>query len=235
MTLLHRCVLVLLFAATLQTAAAQLPPLLDREVFFGDPEISGAQVSPDGQYLTFRKPYAADTDGDDVVNVWVKGIAGPFDAARPLTADERPVPGTFWSEDSRYVLYVQDKGGDENYHVYAVNPSADADPATGVPPARDLTPLDGVRAVIYATPKNAPNEIVVGLNDRDPAWHDVYRVDLETGERELLIENTERVAGWEVDLNGNVRLALRTTTDGSTETPEPSPEPADDLPVESKS
>ncbi len=209
MNLLYRCALLLALAATVRTAAAQLPPLIDRAVFFGDPEIAGSQLSPDGQYLTFLKPY------HDVMNVWVKGLDEPFDAARPLTADDRPVPGYFWSEDGRYVLYVQDKGGDENYHIYAVNPSAD--PATGVPPARDLTPLDGVRAGIYAVPKNTPNEIVVGLNDRDPAWHDVYRLNLETGERELLIENTERIAGWQTDLNGNVRLAVRTTNDGSTE------------------
>ncbi len=214
---LFRFLLLLALAATAHPAAAQLPPLLDRAVFFGDPEIAGGQVSPDGQYLTFLKPYAADAGGEDVMNVWVKGLGEPFDAARPLTADERPVPGYFWSEDGRYVLYVQDKGGDENYHVYAVNPSAEAEPATGVPPARDLTPLDGVRALIYATPENTPNEIVIGLNDRDPAWHDVYRLNLETGERDLLIENTERIAGWQTDLNGNVRLAVRTASDGSTE------------------
>ncbi len=215
--MLCRLLLLLVLVATALPAAAQLPPLIDREVFFGDPEIAGAQVSPDGQYLTFMKPYAADDGGDGVMNVWVKGIDEPFDAAHPLTADERPVPGYFWSEDGRYVLYVQDKGGDENFHVYAVNPSAEADPATGVPPARDLTPLDGIRAQILATPENAPNEIVVGLNDRDAAWHDVYRLNLETGERELLIENTERIAGWQTDLNGNVRLGLRIDPKGTTE------------------
>ncbi len=211
MPILFRGALLLALVATALPAAAQLPPLLDREVFFGDPEITNSQVSPDGQYLTFLKPY------NDVLNVWVKGIDEPFDAARPLTADERPVPGYFWSEDSRYLLYVQDKGGDENYHVYTVNPSGETDPATGVPMARDLTPVDGVRAFIYSVPQRTPNEIIVGLNGRDPAWHDVYRLNLETGERELLIENTERIAGWEMDLNGNVRLALRTTNDGSTE------------------
>ena len=195
--------------------SADLPPLIDREVFFGDPEIASSQLSPDGQYLTFRKPYTV--DGDDVMNVWIKGIDEPFDAARPLTADARPVPGYFWSEDSRYVLYVQDKGGDENYHVWAVDPSAKADPVTGVPEARDLTPMGNVRAQILATPENTPNEIIVGLNDRDPSWHDVYRLNLETGERTLVVENTERIAGWQTDLNGNVRLAVRIASDGTTE------------------
>ena len=188
---------------------ADLPPLLDREVFFGNPEIAGAELSPDGQTLTFRKPV------DGVLNVWVKGVDEPFEAARPLTADERPVPSTFWSQDSRYVLYVQDKGGDENYHVWAVDPTEAT--GDGVPAARDLTPVDGVRATIIDVPESDPAHILVGLNDRDPSYHDVYRVALATGERELLIENTEQVAGWLTDLDGEIRLALRTAGDGSTE------------------
>ncbi|HUG01476.1 MAG TPA: hypothetical protein VML95_06400 [Longimicrobiales bacterium] len=112
--------------------AAELPPLLDREVFFGDPEIAGAELSPDGRFIAFRKPY------EDVMNIWVKGIDEPFEDARPLTADDRPVPGYFWSEDGRYILYVQDKGGNADFHVYAVRPEE----ATGdvIPEARDLTP-----------------------------------------------------------------------------------------------
>ena len=95
-----------------ESRLANLPPLIDREVFFGDPEISGTQISPDGKWITFRKPY------NDVVNIWVKAVDAPFDAAQPITADtERPVSGYFWTEDSRYVLYVQDKGGNENFHV----------------------------------------------------------------------------------------------------------------------
>ena len=190
-------------------AGAELAPLLDREVFFGNPEIAGAQLSPDGQYLTFLKPL------DGVLNVWVKRADEPFEAARPLTADDRPVPGYFWSRDGRYVLYVQDAGGDENYHVWAVDPAQAT--GDGAPAARDLTPAEGVRAAIIDVPEDDPGHILVGLNDRDPAWHDVYRVALATGERELLIENTEQIAGWMADLDGDVRLALRTTGDGSTE------------------
>ena len=190
-------------------AGAELPPLLDREVFFGNPEIAGAQLSPDGRFLTFLKPL------DGVLNVWVKGVDEPFEAARPLTSDDRPVGGYFWSRDGRYVLYVQDKGGDENFHVWAVDPAEAT--GDGVPPARDLTPADGVRAMIIDVPDDDPGHILVGLNDRDPAWHDVYRVDLTTGERTLLIENTENVAGWVTDLDGNVRLAGRIADDGSTE------------------
>ncbi len=191
---------------------SQLPPLIDRETFFGDPQIAGAQISPDGRWITFRKPYG------DVMNIWVKGIDQPFDAARPITADTtRPVSGYFWTEDSRYVLYVQDKGGDENFHLYAVDPAAAPETATGVPPARDLTPYEGVRAMIIAVPESTPGEIVVGLNDRDPAFHDVYRVDIDSGERELMVENDARIAGWQTDLEGHVRLGVRIDQQGASQ------------------
>jgi dipeptidyl aminopeptidase/acylaminoacyl peptidase len=189
-----------------------LPPLLDRQLFFGDPEISGAQISPDGDFVTFMRPY------EGVRNIWIKGIDESFDDARPLTDDDRPVPGYFWSRDGEYVMYVQDKGGDENFHVWAVD--VDAGPAEGedVPAARNLTDIDGVRAQIYSVPKATPDEIIVGLNDRDPALHDVYRVNIESGERELVIENNQNIAGWLVGLEGQVRLAVRQTEDGGTET-----------------
>ena len=192
-------------------ARAQLPPLVDRKLFFGDPEISGSQVSPDGKYISFIKPYK------DVRNIWVKERTQPFSAAKPVTADKRPVPAYFWSEDSRYLLYVQDKGGNENFHVYAVDPAVAPEADTGVPPARDLTPLENIRAIIYSVPEKTPNEIIVGLNDRDAAYHDVYRVNITTGEKQLLIQNTQKVAAYVFDEEGTVRLAMRQTEDGGTE------------------
>ena len=191
---------------------AQLPPLIDRNLFFDDPQYASAQISPDGRFISFRRPHKG------VMNIWVKRTEEPFEAARPITADTaRPVSTYFWTEDGRYILYVQDKGGNENHHVYAVDPAAAADPATGVPAARDLTPGDKVKAYIYAVPERTPNEILVGLNDRDPALHDVYRLNINTGERKLLIRNDQNVAAYFSDLGGTVRLALRQAADGSTE------------------
>jgi dipeptidyl aminopeptidase/acylaminoacyl peptidase len=188
------------------------PPLVERELFFDDPEIAGGQISPDGAHISFIKPYKG------VMNIWVKARAEPFEAARPVTADKaRPVRNYFWSRDGKLILYVQDKGGDENFHVYAVDPSVAADVTTGVPPARDLTKLEKVRAEIVAVPKPTPNEILVAINDRDPQFHDVYRIDLTTGKRDLLMKNTENVAGWVADLSGKLRIAERQTEDGGTE------------------
>jgi dipeptidyl aminopeptidase/acylaminoacyl peptidase len=200
---------VLLCGMSASRANAQVPPLIDRELFFGDPEISGAQISPDGKSISFIKPFM------NVRNIWVKATSDPFDRATPLTADTtRPTTEYFWSRDSKYILYVQDKGGDENYRIYAVDPAAHGDP---VPPARDLTPLANVRAQIIDVPRTSPNEIVVALNDRRADLHDVYRLNLSTGERSLVRKNDENIIGWLTDLGGMLRLGLRMTESGGSE------------------
>ena len=213
-SLIRRMLPILVLAVLAGAALAQTPrtPLIDRELFFGNPEISGAQISPDGQYIAFIKPYK------DTRNIWVKRATLPFTSARPLTDDtKRPIPSFFWSRDGKYVLFVQDKGGDENYNIYAVNP-ADANAAgRDVPLARNLTDLKNVRALIYAVPKSDPDTIFVGLNDRDAAWHDAYKVKISTGARTLIRKNTERIAGWVFDAKDQLRLAQRTADNGDTE------------------
>jgi len=188
-----------------------LPPLIDRKVFFGDPKIAGAQISPNGEYISFLKPYKG------VRNIYVKKRGEPFEEAIPVTADDRPVSGYFWSQDSQYILYVQDKGGNENFHVYAVDPKAEPRQETGVPPAKDLTPMEGIRAQIYSVPEHTPGKILVGLNDRDASYHDVYEVSIFSGERDLLFKNTQNLSGYTFDRKGNLRLASRQTDDGGTE------------------
>lgn len=193
-------------------AAGKLPPLIDRELFFGDPEISGAQLSPDGKHISFIKPL------NGTRNVWVKKTGEPFAKARPITADtKRPIPGYFWTQDSKYVLFVQDQAGDENYNVYAVDPAAKPAKGQKVPAARNLTAAKEVRAFIYAVPESDPDTILVGINDRDKAWHDLYRVKISTGERTLLRKNTDRFVGWIFDHKGNLRLASRSAENGDTE------------------
>ena len=202
----------LLMLALCGSGRAALPPLIDRDAFFGEVQIADAQISPDGRYLSFVKPYQG------VRNIWVKKTTEPFSAAKPVSAEtHRPIPGYFWSRDGRYLLYVQDHDGDENFNVYAIDP-ADP-PASGreVPPTRNITDAKGARAEIYELPRNEPDIMFVGLNDRDKAWHDLYRVRISTGERTLIRKNTERIAGWTFDHQGRLRLALRTTDAGDTE------------------
>lgn len=149
------------------TAYAQLPPLIDRDAFFGEVKITAAQVSPDGKYISFLKPY------NGTRNIWVKKSNEPFSAAKPVSAEKtRPIRIYFWTRDSKYVLYAQDQAGDENFNVYAIDPSAAPETATGVPAVRNLTNAKGSRAEIYSLPKTMPDVLYFGLNDRDNSWHD---------------------------------------------------------------
>jgi len=192
--------------------AAQAPPLLDRELFFGNPEIAAAQISPDGKWIAFLRPWK------ETRNVWVKKTGEPYSAAKLVTAEpKRPVAGFFWSRDSKRILFVKDNDGDENFNVWMADPAAVPEAGKPAPAAKNLTEAKGARAIISAVPKSDPDLIYVGLNDRDPAWHDLYKVRISTGERTLVRKNTERIAGWVFDTKGQLRLALRTTEKGDTE------------------
>jgi dipeptidyl aminopeptidase/acylaminoacyl peptidase len=211
--ILRYLAIAIVFAAPATTPAqtGKLPPLIDRELFFGNPEISGAQISPDGRYISFLKPYK------DARNIWVKRAGDPYTAARLITNDtKRPVTNYFWSRDGKYILFVQDQLGDENFNVYAVDPAAPVAAGSDVPSARNLTAVKGVRALIYSVPRNDPDIMFVGLNDRDKAWHDLYRVRISTGEKTLLRQNTARIADWFFDNTGALRLAVQTTDKGDT-------------------
>ncbi|HEX3145832.1 MAG TPA: hypothetical protein VHQ64_17805, partial [Pyrinomonadaceae bacterium] len=212
---IYALTIMLLASGAVNRAFAQpkgMPPIIDRELFFGDPEIVGAQISPDGKYIAFIKPFKGTR------NIWVKRTEEAFDKAKPITADtKRPIPAYFWSRDGKYVMFVQDKGGDENFLVYAVDPSATPAAGQEVPAARNLTDAKGVNAQIYALPRTDPDAIYVGLNDRDQAWHDLYKVKISTGERTLVRKNTERIVGWTFDLKDKLRLASRSNDNGDTE------------------
>ena len=130
---------------------------------------------------------------------------------------KRPIPAFFWSRDGKVILYVKDNDGDENFNVWAVDPSAPNAEGKEAPPSRNLTDAKGARAFIYDVPKKDVDTLFVGLNDRDPAWHDVYKVKISTGERTLVRKNTDRIAGWVFDLDGQLRMAVRTAENGDTE------------------
>lgn len=195
-----------------QNTNDKMPPLIDRELFFGNPEITSAQISPDGNYIAFIKPLSGTR------NIWVKRASESFDKAKPLTNDQkRPIPSFFWSRDGKFILYVQDAGGDENFNVYAVSPTDAPAANSQVPVARNITEAKAVRAIIYGVPKSEPDAIYVGLNDRDASWHDLYKVKISTGERTLLRKNTDRISGWVFDTKDKLRLAARLDEKGNTE------------------
>lgn len=173
--------------------------LIPRDVLFGNPQRAMARLSPDGKYLSFMAPV------DGVLNVWV-GPADDMQQARPITKEKvRPVPGYSWAYDSKHILYSQDTNGNENFHLFATN----VDTAE----TKDLTPIDGVRAELQEVSEKFPNEILVGLNDRDKQLHDIWRINIDTGEKKLVEENPG-VAGYLTDDDFNVRIALNYTPTG---------------------
>ncbi|TWT99633.1 Prolyl tripeptidyl peptidase precursor [Botrimarina colliarenosi] len=175
---------------------AAASPLIPRDVLFGNPDRAQARLSPDGKFLSYLKPV------DGVLNVWV-GPADDVDAAKPVTDDKlRGIRSHGWAYNSQYIVYTQDKGGDENWHVYATNVETKA--------TRDLTPIDGVRGELAGASERFPDELLVGFNDRDPRFHDLYRVNLLTGEKTLVQENPG-FAGFVTDDDFKVRLAVNFT------------------------
>lgn len=188
---------------------AQQTPLLDRNLFFGNPEISGGQLSPDGKWISFMKEY------NGIMNIWVKHFDEPFEEARPLTNSSRPSYGYLWSFDGKYILYVKDTDGDENMNVYAVAPTAKAI-KDGVPESRNLTPLKDVTARIYQASQNDFDLMMIGLNDRDKAWHDLYSLKISTGELKKIYENNDRITGYNFDWDDKLRILERTDEKGNT-------------------
>ena len=166
--------------------------LIPRDILFGNPIRSNVQLSPDGRSIS----YLAAVDG--VLNVWVGPSSDPA-AARPITKDSyRGIRIYFWTFSNRHIVYLQDRGGDENWRAYSV----DVENGKEV----DLTPIEGVRAQIQGVSRQHPGQILVGLNDRDPRLHDIYRIDLETGER-VLVEENIGVIGYLTDQSFQVRLS----------------------------
>lgn len=184
-------------------------PVLDRELFFGNPEISGGQLSPDGKWISFMKVY------EGIMNIWVKKFDEPFEKARPLTNSKRPMYGYFWSSDGKYILYVKDENGDENVNVFAVDPVT-ATEANKVPVSRNLTPLKEVTAQINLVSKKNPDLMMISLNDRDKAWHDLYQLKISTGELTQIYENKDRVTGYDFDWDENLRVLSKTDNKGTT-------------------
>jgi dipeptidyl aminopeptidase/acylaminoacyl peptidase len=162
------------------------------EVLFGNPEKASPRVSPDGKSLAWLAPV------DGVLNIWRDG--------KPLTQDRgRGIRSYFWAEDGS-LLYIQDRDGDENWHLYKAG-------ATPV----DLTPHAGVQAQVVATDPKFPHELLVTMNKRDARLHDVYRCDLRTGALTLETENPGAVIGWLADAQLKVRAAKGMRPDGGSE------------------
>ena len=183
--------------------AAASADLIPREALLGNPSKSQGRISPDGQWLSWLAPK------DGVMNVWVAPASDPS-AAKVITDDrKRGINTHSWTPDSKYVLTQQDQGGDENFHIYAT------DVATGT--TKDLTPLpDGARAQVQGVSRERPGVVLIGMNDRDQKFFDLYEVNYSTGEKRLVAENPG-FGGWVVDHQNRPRLGMVSSPGGGAE------------------
>ena len=178
-------------------------PLIPLRHFFDNPERALAKLSPDGRTISFLAPR------EGVLNVWLRPRAGG--EAWPLTDDRhRGIRSYSWSRDGRMIIWMQDDGGDENWHVLAAE-------VARPDRARDLTPFPGVRASLVALPRSAPREAIVSMNLRSPDRFDAYRLRLANGRLTLVGENPGNVIGWVPDRDGRVRAAYAQTPSGDYE------------------
>lgn len=201
------CVLSLFSLSLLQAEEKTTPstqvPLIPRQLLFGNPEKTSAKLSHDGTKLAYLAP-----DAQNVLNVWVRDLqkGGPD---RQVTADhKRGIRQFSWQYGDEYILYIQDKDGDENWHLYQTHLATQT--------TKDLTPYEGVKAEMTAADPRFPSEILIQMNKRDPSLFDVYRLNLKTGQLELNTENPGGVIQWIADHNLQVRASQSYTADGST-------------------
>ena len=186
--------LIALLVPFASMAFAALPPLIPMEDFFRNAESAAFAISPDGNKLAYARPW------EHRMNVYVRDIA-TGDEKRITSATERDIAGFFWKGNEK-IVYVQDFGGDENFHIYITD-------LKGSAPV-DLTPFEKVRAGIVDDLEDDPNHMLIDMNRLNPEVFDVYRCDINTGELTLLAENPGNIIGWMTDHNGKLRVAIET-------------------------
>jgi dipeptidyl aminopeptidase/acylaminoacyl peptidase len=185
------------------SARADLPPLIPRDVLFGNPDKAAPQISPDGKMIAYLAP-----DDKNVLQVWVQK-SNPATAvpAQKITNDEkRGIRQYFWAYDNKHILYLQDIGGDENFHLFATNLESKE--------TRDLTPFPGVRCQGVELDKHHPGVLLAGLNKRNKQAFDMHRIDIATGKETLDTQNPGTVLGWTTDADFQIRAATAANPKG---------------------
>ncbi|MEM6965370.1 MAG: S9 family peptidase [Bacteroidota bacterium] len=166
------------------------------EDFFRNPEKSFYQLSPDGNYFSFLSPY------ERRQNIFVQKI-GETEAIRITSETDRDIAGYMWANASR-IVFIKDSGGDENFKLFAVNKDGEN--------AKDLTPFDNIRIQIIDDLEDEEDEIIVGMNHRNPQLFEPYRLNIQSGDLKRLADNTDvmnPIDNWMTDHEGKLRIAAK--------------------------
>jgi dipeptidyl aminopeptidase/acylaminoacyl peptidase len=171
---------------------AQRPPIIPLEDFFRNPEKSSFNISPDGKYISYMAPY------ESRMNIFVQR-AGSNKASRLTSETDRDIAGYYWANNTR-LLFLKDSGGDENFALYGVDFNGKN--------LKCLTCFENVRTQIIDDLEDQPDFVIIGLNKRNAMVFDPYRLNINTGEMEMLAENPGNIQGWMTDHNGKLRVAM---------------------------
>lgn len=164
------------------------------EDFFKNPDKTAYALSPDGTYYAFLAPY------QDRKNIFVQKI-GSDTITQITSVTDRDLSGFFWANNER-LIYVRDFGGDENFHLFSVTKTGEDE--------KDLTPFEGVKVDIIDDLDEDEDHMIIGMNKRIAQVFDPYRININTGEMQLLAENPGNISGWMTDHNGKLRIAVAT-------------------------
>lgn len=198
------CLCLTIFLQAEEKTTVESTSLIPRQLLFGNPEKTSAKLSCDGTKLAYLAP-----DANNVLNVWVRDLQQGGGQDRQITTDhKRGIRQFFWQLSNDSILYIQDKDGDENWHLYQTQLHSQE--------TKDLTPFEGVKVELVAADPRFPNEMLIQMNRRDPTLFDVYRLNLLTGQLQLDTENPGGVIHWIADHNLQVRASQSLTEDGST-------------------
>lgn len=182
------------------STSVSTPPLIARTALFGNPAYSQTRLSPDGKKLAWLAPK------DGVLNIWSADIDN-IDGATPITSDTgRGIRFYSWARNNTHLLYMQDEGGDEDWHLFSV------DMRSG--DSLDLTPIKGVNAQLEAMSWEQPDILIAAINDRDASWHDLYTINIVTAERTLLFLNNRQFGQIYLDHALKIRLAHKSLEEG---------------------
>jgi dipeptidyl aminopeptidase/acylaminoacyl peptidase len=171
-------------------------PLIPREILVGNPERASPQISPDGKFISYLAP-----DKNNVLQIWLRTL-GNHDGRQLTEQKIRGIENYTWTYDNEHLIFAQDSDGDENWHLHAVNIQS------GI--VRNLTPFKGVQSRVVALDPNFPQAMLIAMNLRNRRFHDVYRINLSTGEPRLVGRNPGRQVWWLADSRLQVRIATTT-------------------------
>lgn len=173
--------------------------IIPKSVLFGNPVKTSPQISPNGKMMSYIAPL------EGVLNIWVSDIGS--DDYKVVTKDKnRGILSYFWAQDNQHILYLQDKDGNENWRLYAVDLNSGE--------IKDFTPFEDVQVQVLAHNKHFPDDIVIGMNKDNPHVHDIYHLNLKNSQLKKVAENPGNIASWVVDTNLKVRGAMAATEEG---------------------